>query len=138
MALIIFLEKDFFKIFNDVHGYGTVFLDRIRERQWYGLVYDNSDVDTFYYPDLLRKFYLRIDIDFINLDLNQFFVHLDHGDLLVTIETIEEVTQVSAPPQHIASLPLIKYMTLMGVRCTKQDRGLRARPAFRNIHYVGR
>jgi len=29
----IFLEKDFFKIFNDIHDYGTVFIDRIRERQ---------------------------------------------------------------------------------------------------------
>jgi len=79
MLPTIFFEKDFFKIFNDIHGYGTVFLDRIRERQWYELVYDNSDVDTFYCSDLVRKFYLRIDIDFINLDLNQFLVHLDHG-----------------------------------------------------------
>jgi len=51
-------------------------------------VYDNSDVDTFYCPDLVRKFYLGIDTDSINPDLNQFIVHLDHGDLLVTIETI--------------------------------------------------
>jgi len=72
----------------------------------------------------VRKFYLGIDTDSINLDLNQFIVHLDHGDLLVTIETIEEITQVPSPPQQIAPLPLIEYMTLMGARCTKQDRGL--------------
>ena len=47
MAPTIFPKKKFSRIFNDVQGYGTVLLDRIRERQWYGLVYDNSDVDTF-------------------------------------------------------------------------------------------
>ena len=70
MAPTIFAEKDFSKIFNDIHCYGTVFLDRIRERQWYGLVYNNFDVDIFYCPDLVRKFYLETDTDFINLDLN--------------------------------------------------------------------
>jgi len=86
----------------------------------------------------VRKFYLGIDTDSINLDLNQFIVQLTHRDLLVTIETIQEVTQVSSPPQHIAPLPLIEYMTLMGVRCTEQDRGLWASIIFRNIHCVGR
>ena len=43
-----------------------------------------------------------------------------------------------SPPQHIAPFPLHEYMTLMGVRCTKQDRGLRANTTFRNIHCVGR
>jgi len=92
MAPTIFLEKDFSRILNDIQGYEIVFLDRIRERQWYGLVYENSDGDTFYCPDLVRKFYLGIDTDSIKLDLNQFIVHLYHGDLLVTIETIAEVT----------------------------------------------
>ena len=107
-------------------------------REWYGLVYDNSDGDTFYCPNLVRKFYLGIDTDSINLDLNQIIVHLDYGDLLVTLETIEEVTQVPSPLQHIARLPLIEYMALMGVRCTEQDRGLQTNTTFRNIHCVGR
>ena len=55
MALVIFPDKDFSQIFSDVHGYGTVFLDRIRERQWYGLVYDNTDLDTYYCPDLVKN-----------------------------------------------------------------------------------
>ena len=96
-----------------------------------------SDVDTFYCPDLVRKFYLAIDTDPINLDLNQFIVHLDRGDLLVTIETIQEVMQVPSPPQHIAPLLLIEYMTLIGARCTEQDRDLWASTTFRNIHCVG-
>jgi len=65
-------------------------------------VYDNSDGDTFYCPDLVRSFYLGIDTASINQALNQFTVHLDHGNLLLTIEAIEEVTQVPSPPQHIA------------------------------------
>ena len=44
MAPTIFLAKDFSRILNDVQGYGTIFLDRIREKQWYDLAYDNSDV----------------------------------------------------------------------------------------------
>ena len=92
MAPTIFPERDFFRIVNDVQGYGIVFLDRIREKQWYGSVYDNSDGDNFYCPNLVRKFYLGIDIDSINLDFNQFIIHLDHGDLVVTIETIKDVT----------------------------------------------
>jgi len=124
MALILFPEKDFFRIFNDVQDYRTILLGRIHEREWYGLVYENSDGATFYCPDLVRKFYLGINTDSINLDLNQFIVHLNHGDLLVTLETIEEVTQVPSPPQHITPLPLTEHMTLMGVRCNEQDRGL--------------
>ena len=80
------------------------------------LVYDNSNVDIFYCQDLVRNFYLGIDTDSINLNLNQFIVHLDHRDLLVTIKTAQDVAQVPSPPQHIAPLPLIKYMTLMGAR----------------------
>ena len=43
------------------------------------------------YPELVKKFYLRIDAMTINVDLNQFLIHLDHEDLLVTLETIEKV-----------------------------------------------
>ena len=54
MASVIFPEKDFSRIFSDVHRYNTVFLDRIRERQWYRLVYDNTDLDACYRSDLVK------------------------------------------------------------------------------------
>ena len=56
---------------------GHVFLDRIRERHWFELVYDNTDVDVFYCPDLVKKIYT--DTITINLEHNQFLVHLDHA-----------------------------------------------------------
>ena len=59
MAPFIFFEKDFSKIFRDVNGYGHVFLDRIRERNCYELVYDNSNEDALYCPDIV-KFYSRM------------------------------------------------------------------------------
>jgi len=67
-------------------------------------------------PDLVKKFHIEMDMNTIDLDHNQFLVHLDNGDLLVTIEKIEDVTQVPVPPQHVAPLPKIEYMTLMGAR----------------------
>ena len=39
----------------DFNGYGIVFMDRIRERRWYGLVYDNEDGDAFYFPYLVTQ-----------------------------------------------------------------------------------
>ena len=137
MAPVIFAEKVFLRIFDDIHGYETVFSDQIRESQWYRLVYDNTDLNAYYCPELVKKFYLRIDVMTINLNLNQFLVYLDNGDLLVTLETIEEITQILTPPQHAASLPLIDYMTLMGARCTELDRGLQASTTFCNIYCVG-
>ena len=62
MAPVIFSEKDFSRIFSNVHEYGTVFLDQIRERQWYGLIYDNTDLDAYYCPILVKKFHLGIDV----------------------------------------------------------------------------
>jgi len=115
MAPSIFLEKDFSWIFNDVNGYGRIFLDRIREQNWYELVYDNSNVDAFYCPDLVKNFYLGIDTTTIDLDHNQFLVHLEHGDLLVTPATIEEVTQIPVSLMHVAPIPFIDYMLLIGV-----------------------
>ena len=53
MALTIFGEKNFSSIFMDVKGYGTIFLDSIRERNWFGLVYDNEDSDVYYCPNLV-------------------------------------------------------------------------------------
>jgi len=49
MVPTIFVEF-FSKILMDVNGYGTIFINRIRERHWYGLVSDNEDGDAFYYP----------------------------------------------------------------------------------------
>jgi len=66
---------------------------------------------------------LGIDVATINHD--HFVVHLDHGDLEVTQGTIEEATQITSSPQHATPLPLIDYMTLMGVRCTELDHGIR-------------
>ena len=62
MAPTIFPKKDFFRTFNDVQGYGNVFLNQLRERQWYGLVYDNTNLDAYYCPDLVKKIYLGIDV----------------------------------------------------------------------------
>ena len=90
MAPVIFPEKDFSQIFSDVHVYSTVFLDQIRERQWYGLIYDNTVLDAYYCPDLVNKFYLGIYV--ATIDHDDFVVHLDHGDLVVTRGTIEEAT----------------------------------------------
>ena len=67
-----------------------MFLDQIRGRQWYGLVYDNTNLDAYYCPDLVKKFYLGIDI--ATIDHDHFIVHLDHRDLVVTWGTIEEAT----------------------------------------------
>ena len=54
MALTIFAEKDFSRIFTDINGYGHVFLDRIREWNWFTLVYDNSEYEVYYCPELVN------------------------------------------------------------------------------------
>ena len=87
MAPSIFSE-DFSRILNDVNGYGHVFLDRIRERHWYDLVYDNSESNAFYCPELVKIFYTCIDTFTIDHDHNHFTVHVDTGDLLISIDTI--------------------------------------------------
>jgi len=101
-------------------------------------VYDNTVLDSFYCPELIKQFYTGIDASTIDLIFNQFVVHFNTGDLLVTLDTIAEVTQISSLPQHTAPLPLIDYMAIMGVRCTQLDRGLEASTIFRNVHCVGR
>ena len=92
MAPTIFAEKDFSKILTDVNQYGHVFIEKIRERNWYTLVYDNINLDLFYCPDLIKQFCTGIDASTIDLHLNQFVVHFDTRDLLVTIDTIAKVT----------------------------------------------
>ena len=57
-------------------------------------------------------------------------VHLENGDFLITIESIQEVRQIPIPPEQIAPLTLIDYISFMGVRCTELDRGLRASMTF--------
>ena len=115
MAPTIFPEKDFTRTYRHVNGYGHVFLNRIREHNWYELVYDNNNEDVFYYPGIVNKFYSGIDTNTIGLDQIQFLVHLEHGDLIVTPATIEKVTHIHVSPVHAAPLLLIDYMTLMGV-----------------------
>jgi len=138
MAPSIFIERDFGKILSDANGYGYVFLERIRAWNWYTLVYDNSETDAFYCPELVTMFYTHIDQASIDPQTYQFTVHMPTGDLLVTLPLLEEVTTVPTITQHSEPLPLIEYMTVMGARCTEQDRGLKASTTFRNIHCVGR
>jgi len=80
-----------------------VFLDRIRERQWYGLVYNNTNLYAYYFPDLVKQFYLGIDV--ATIDHDHFVVHLDHGDFEVTRDTIEEVTQIPSPLSMLHHCP---------------------------------
>ena len=64
----------------------------------YKLVYDNADRDAFYCPDLVAQFYTNIDASTIDNDLHQFIVHFNSGDLVVNINTIDEITQIPCPP----------------------------------------
>ena len=70
----------------DVNGYGTIFINRIRERHWYGLVSDNEYGDAFYYPDLVIQFYTNIDTSTIDHELHTFIVQFDSGDLVVNVK----------------------------------------------------
>jgi len=138
MAPTVFAEKNFASVFIDVHGYGTIFLDRIREKNLFGLVYDNEDGDAYYCPDLVTQFYTHIDTSTFDHDLLSFIVHFDSGDIVVNINTIKMITQIPCPPQYDAPLPIIEYMTVMGVRCEEKDLGLKVSTTFRNVHCVGR
>ena len=40
MAPTIFAKKNFTRIFIDVNDFGIIFLDGIRERNWFGLAYE--------------------------------------------------------------------------------------------------
>ena len=106
MAPSIFTEK-ISRILTDTNGYGHVFLDRIRERNWYGLVYDNSKFDAYYYPELAKKFNTCIDIITIDRDHDQFTMHFDTGDIMITVDMIEDYTQVPSSPQYNEPLPLL-------------------------------
>ena len=87
MAPTVFAEKDFSRLFSDVHGYGHIFLDRIREWNWYTLVYDNSEYEAYYCPKLVKLFYANLDQATIDLHTHQFTVHLATGDIIVIVKT---------------------------------------------------
>jgi len=65
------------------------------------LVYDNTDLDAHYYPHLVTKFYLRIDI--ATIDHDQFVVYLDHEDLVVTGVLLRK------PPKSHPLLSMLHY-----------------------------
>ena len=122
----------------DIHGYGTIFLDRIRERNWFRLVYDNEDGVAYYCPKLVTQFFTQIDTNTIDLDQQTFIVHFETGDIIVNINTLWIVTHIPCLPQHDTPFPIIEYMTAMGVRCEEKDHGLKANTTFQNVHCVGR
>jgi len=134
----LFVERDFSKLLNDQGGYGHIFVDLIHAWNWYSLVYDNNDNDAYYCPDLVTTFYNTLDHASVNHNTQQFTVHMPYGDIFVTIPLIAEITDVPIHPHHTDPLPLVDYMPIMGVRCTEQDRGLKAQSTFRNVHCIGR
>ena len=138
MAPNLYVERDFSVLLNESGGYGHIFVDRIRAWNWYSLVYDNNEHDAYYCPDLVTTFYNSIDQASVNHDTYQFVSHMPFGDIFVTIPLIAEITHVPNHPHHSDPLPLLDYLTIMGVRCTIQDRGLKANTTFRNVHCIGR
>jgi len=72
-------------------------LDRIRERNWYALIYDNSEYEAYYYPELVKKFSC-IDTTTIDLNNHEFTIHFETGDIIITIDMIEDYTQVPSLP----------------------------------------
>jgi len=138
MVPSILAEKDFARILSVVSGYGHIFLDRIRAWDWYALIYDNSDHEAYYCPELVKLFYNFIDHASVNFDTYQILVHMPTGDIIITLPLLEKFTHAPCNPHHCDPLPLIDYMTVMGARCTEQDRRLKASTIFRNVYCVGR
>ena len=114
MAPTIFAEKDFSRILSNVSGYGHVFFDRIREWNWSTLIYDNYEYEAFYCHELVKIFYSSIDLTTMDLDNNRFIMHLETGDIVVTVDMIEYYTQVPSYPHHSEPLPLIEYLSILG------------------------
>jgi len=50
---------------------------------------------------------------------------------------IEMVIQIPCPPQYDVPLPLVDYMTVMGVRFEEKDRVLKASTTCCNVHCAG-
>ena len=84
---------------------------------WYTFVYDNSDHEAYYCPELIKLFYANLDQATVNLDTHKFTVHLATGDIIVTTDMLEDYTLVPSNPHQSDSLPLIEYMTIMGACC---------------------
>ena len=70
------------------------------------LVYDNSEYEAYYYPELIKIFYSSIDQTTIDLDAHQFIVHLATGDIIITNDMIEDITHKS-PATHIIVSPFL-------------------------------
>ena len=138
MAPSLYVERDFSALFNEGGGYGHIFVDRIRAWNWYTLVFDHNEHEAFYCLDLVNTFYNSIDYASVSHDPYQFVSRMPFGDIWVTLPLLEQITHAPIISQLSDPLPLIDYLTIMGVRCTTQDRGLKAQSTFRNIHCVGR
>ena len=93
-------------------------------------MYDNEDDDAYYCPESVTQFYTQIDTNTIDHDLQIFIVHVETGDIIVNLNTLEMVTYIPCLPQHDAPLSLIEYMTVKGVRCEEKDSGLKANTTF--------
>ena len=87
------------------------------------LVYDNSEYEAYYYPELIKIFYSSIDQTTIDLYAYQFTVHLVTGDIIITIDMIEDYAQVPSNPHHSEPLLLIEYMTIMGAVALSRTMG---------------
>ena len=107
MALSIFAEKVFSRILSDVNGYGHIFLDCIRAWDWYALIYDNSDREAYYCPELVKLFYTSIDYASMNFDTYQIMVHMPMGDIIITLPLLEKLMHVLCNPHHSDPFPLI-------------------------------
>jgi len=79
MAPSIFAEKDFARILSDLNGYGHIFLDRIRAWDWYALIYEYSDHEAYYCPELVKLFYTSIDHASVNFDTSNLGAHTHWG-----------------------------------------------------------
>jgi len=88
-------------------------------------------------PQFGNPFYTHNNTSTIDHDLCTFIVHFDSGDFVVNINMIEMVIQIPCPPQYDVPLPLVDYMTVMGVRFEEKDRVLKASTTFCNVHCAG-
>ena len=74
-------------------------------------MYDNSEFDA-YYCSVVKKFYTCIDTTYTNLDHHQFTMYFDTGDIIVTVDMIEDYTQVPSAPQTVSPFPLLSTWQL--------------------------
>jgi len=55
-------------------------------------VYDNSKYEAYCCLELVKLFYTNLYQAIINLDTHQFPVHLVTGDIIVTVDMLEDYT----------------------------------------------